>query len=64
MNFTGLPAIVTWMAIASKWVRPGMGTEWWTLPRRAWMAVPPSTVGLSVRWQTIGKPEDLIMIKE
>ena len=33
-------------------VRPGMGTEWWTITRRTRMAVPPSNVGLSVRWQT------------
>ena len=49
---TGLPASMTWMAVASKWVRPGTGTEWWTIPRRTKMAVPPPAVGLSVRWQT------------
>ena len=49
---TGLPANVTWMAVASKWVRPGMGTEWWTIPRRTKIAVPSPVVGLSVRWQT------------
>jgi hypothetical protein len=43
----------TWMAVASNWVRPGMGTEWWTIPRRTRMAVPPPAVGLSVRWKTI-----------
>jgi len=62
--FTGLSAIVTWMAAASKWVRPGIDTEWWTIPRRTGMAVPPPAVGLSVRWQTIGKPEGFTMVKE
>ena len=50
--FTGLPAIMTWMAVASKWVRPGTGTEWWTIPRRTRIAVPPPTEGLSVQCQT------------
>jgi len=49
---TGLPAEVPWMAVASNWVRPGTGTEWWTIPRRTKMAVPHLAVGLSVRWQT------------
>jgi hypothetical protein len=49
---TVLPAIMTWMAVASKWVRPETGTELWTLPRRTMMAVPPPAVGLSVPWQT------------
>ena len=51
MNFTFLPAIVTRMAVASKWVRPGMGTELWAIPRRTKTAVSPPTVGLSVQWQ-------------
>jgi hypothetical protein len=47
--FTGLSANVTWMAVACKWVSHGMSTEWWTIPRRTRMAVPPPIVGLSVR---------------
>jgi len=37
----GLLANVTWMAVASKCVRPGTGTEWRTIPRRTKMFVPP-----------------------
>ena len=61
---TGLPANVTWMAVASKWVRPGTGIEWWTVPRWTKMAVPPPAVGLCVRWQTVGKLEGLLRVKE
>jgi hypothetical protein len=48
----GLLASMTCIAVASKWVRPGTGKEWWTIPRRTKMAVPPPAVGLSVWWQT------------
>ena len=37
----GLPARVTRIPVASKWVRPGTGTEWWTIPWRTRMVVPP-----------------------
>jgi hypothetical protein len=40
MIFTVLLAIVTWMALAFKWVRPGKGSERWTIPRVTRMAVP------------------------
>ena len=51
-TFTGLPASIICMAVASSWVRPGTGTEWRVIPRRTTMAVPNPAVGLSVRWQT------------
>ena len=35
---TGLPSNMTWKA--SKWVKPGTGTELWTTPPRTRMAVP------------------------
>jgi len=40
------------MAVASKWVTPGTGTEWWTIPRQTSMVVWPHAVSLSVQWQT------------
>jgi len=63
-TFTGLPASTICMAVASSWARPGTGTEWWVIPRRTSMAVPPPAVGLSVRWQTVGKPEGLARVKK
>jgi hypothetical protein len=51
-TITGLPASMTWMAVASKWVRHGTGTKCWTIPRRNKMAVPRPAFDLSVRWQT------------
>jgi len=50
--FTGLLANLTWMAVAFKLVSPGKGTEWWTIRRRARMAVPRPAVCLSVWWHT------------
>jgi hypothetical protein len=62
--FTGLPANVTWMALASKWVIPRKGTEGWTIQRRTRRAVPPPAVSLSVPRQTVGKPEGLARVQK
>jgi hypothetical protein len=62
--FTGLPGIVAWIAVVSKLVMPGMGTEWWTIPRRNRMPVPSPAVGLSAVADIIGKPKGVTMIKE
>jgi hypothetical protein len=50
--FTVLPANVTWMAVSSKWVRPGTSSEWCTIQLRTRIAVLPPAASLSVRWQT------------
>jgi len=52
-DFHRFAPIVTWMSVASKWVSPGIGTEWRAIQRQNRMAEPPPVVGLSVRWQTI-----------
>jgi hypothetical protein len=48
---TGLPANMTRVAVAYKWVEPGKGTQWWEYdggPR--WLCRPP--LSLSVWWHT------------
>jgi hypothetical protein len=59
---TGLPASLTWMAIASKWVTVGTGTGWWTILRRTKMAVPPPAVGQSAVPDIICKAEGLTRV--
>ena len=37
------------MAVTSKWVRSGAGTDWWTVPWRTSMTAPPTAVSLCMQ---------------
>jgi hypothetical protein len=63
-DFRRFAANKTWMAVASKWVRPGTGTEWWTIPRRTKMALPPPCQSVCAMADIIGKPEVLARVRE
>ena len=52
------------MSVDSKWVRPGIGTKWWTIPRRTEWLYRHRCRSVSAVADIFRKPEGLRRVKE